>query len=80
MNIPAVQKFFELVVNPIVQLMFALAVVYFIYGVFTYIRKSDDSDGRLTGGRHILWSTVGLFIMVSVWGIIAVLRSTIGVN
>lgn len=79
MNIPAVQKFFDLVVNPVVQLLFALAIVYFLYGVFTYIRKSDDPGERQTGGRHIIWSVIGIFIMVSVWGIIRVLKSTIGV-
>ena len=79
MNNPQVQKFFELVVDPIVQLLFALAIVYFIYGVFTFMRKSDDPGERQTGGNHILWSTVGIFIMVSVWGIIRVLASTIGV-
>jgi hypothetical protein len=77
MDTPQVQKLFELVVNPVVRLLFAAAVFYFAFGVFTYIRKSDDTGERVTGGRHILWSTIGLFIMVSVWGIIAVLKNTI---
>ena len=44
------------------------------------IYKSADSDARTEGVNHILWSTVGLFIMISVWGIIAVLERTIGVR
>lgn len=80
MDAPQIQRFFEYVVNPVVQLIFALAVVYFVYGVFTYIRNSNGAEGRETGGRHIVWSTIGMFIMVSVWGIIRVLESTIGVT
>ena len=78
LQIPAVQKFFDLIVNPIIQLLFAAAIVYFVWGVFTYIRNADDSSERISGANHILWSTVGLFIMISVWGIIALLERTIG--
>jgi len=78
--LPQVKKLFELVIDPLIRLLFAAAIVYFVYGVFTYIRKADDSDARLEGANHILWSTVGLFIMVSVWGIIAILESTFGVR
>ncbi len=70
------ERFFDLVVDPLVTLLFAAAVLYFVYGIFTYIRNADDSGERVTGGKHILWSTVGLFIMVSVWGIIKILDNT----
>lgn len=79
MNSPYVIKFFQVVVDPIITLLFAAAGFYFIYGIFTYIRKSDDPAERTTGGNHILWSTIGIFIMASVWGIIAVIKSTLGV-
>lgn len=78
LDIPIVQKFFEVVVNPAIRLLFAAAVVYFVYGVFNYVRNAGDGDARAEGANHILWSTIGLFIMISVWGIIGVLRSTIG--
>ena len=80
LEVPQVQKFFDVVVDPVIQLIFAAAIVYFVYGVFTYIRKSDDSAERISGANHILWSSVGLFIMISVWGIIAVLEKTLGVR
>jgi hypothetical protein len=78
LEVPQVKKFIEIVVDPAVQLLFAAAIVYFVWGVFTFIRKADDSSERATGANHILWSTVGLFIMVSVWGIIAMLKNSIG--
>lgn len=80
LDIDLVQKFFKVVVDPVIQLIFAAAVLYFVYGVFTYIRRSDDSSERINGANHILWSSVGLFIMISVWGIIAILEKTVGVR
>lgn len=79
LQLPIVQKFAAIVLDPAVKLLFALAVLYFIFGVFTFIRRSGESDGRIEGRNHILWSTVGLFIMISVWGIIAIIQRTLGV-
>jgi small-conductance mechanosensitive channel len=79
LKIKEVQNLFDLVINPAVRLIFAAASLYFIYGVFTFIRRADDSSARVEGANHILWSTIGLFIMISVWGIIALLQNTIGV-
>ena len=65
------------IVNPAVNLIFALAVVYFVYGVFEFIRDSKDPAARGTGGQHILWGSIGLAIMVSVFGIIRLIQETI---
>lgn len=80
LKIKEVQDLLNLVVNPVVTLLFALAALYFVYGVFTFIRRSSDSSALEEGRNHILWSTIGLFIMISVWGIIAVLKKTLGVQ
>lgn len=77
---PEVAKIFRVVIDPLVQLLFAAAVFYFIYGVFKYIKDADDSSSRVDGANHVLWSTIGLFIMISVWGIIKILQNTIGVS
>lgn len=80
LDIPQVKSLFTLVIDPLVRLIFAAAVAYFVWGVFKYIRNSDDPAERQTGGKHIMYSTIGLFIMVSVWGIIAVLERTWGIR
>ena len=77
---PEVDRIFEFVIDPLVQLLVVAAVFYFIFGVFKYIKDSDESSSRTDGANHILWSTVGLFIMISVWGIIEMLQNTIGAS
>lgn len=75
-----VQNLFKLVITPLEQLIFAAAILYFIWGVFKYIQHADDPSERIAGGKHIVYSVIGIFIMISVWGIIALIRSTLGIK
>lgn len=68
------------ILNPLIALFFALALVYFLYGVWESIRKSDSSEGRETGGRHMLWGIIGMAIMVSAFGLVNLICNTIGCN
>jgi hypothetical protein len=67
------------IVTPLIYLMFAAALVYFLYGVFVFIRNADSPEERATGGKSIMWGLVGMFIMLSVKGIINLILGTIGV-
>lgn len=75
-----IHKINQVIINPIILLLFAVAVLVFLYGVFSYIRESDSEDGRATGARHILSGVFGMFIMISVFGIIHFILNTIGVS
>ena len=66
------------ILNPLVALMFAGAVVYFIFGVVNYIANADNEDARETGKRHLMYSVVGLVIMAGVWGIIGLIFDSLG--
>ena len=67
------------IVNPIVLLLFVLAVIYFIWGVIRYVINADSDEERGTGRKHMIWGVVGMFIMAAVLGIIAIIENTIGV-
>lgn len=75
-----IHKVNQVIINPIIMLLFAVAVLVFLYGVFEYIRNSDSEDGRTQGQRHMLSGVFGLFIMISVFGIIHFILNTIGVS
>lgn len=66
------------IAQPIEYLLFAVAIIYFLYGVFQFIQHADSPEGREEGQKHIIWGLVGLFIMVSAVGIINIIISTIG--
>jgi|TARA_B100001079_G_C16186375_1_gene415202 uncharacterized membrane protein YfcA len=67
------------ILDPIVLLLFVLAVAYFFWGLAEFIWKSSDKEGRETGKEHMLWGIIGLFIMASVQGIIAIIEGTFGI-
>ncbi|MDQ5912329.1 MAG: hypothetical protein QG568_544 [Patescibacteria group bacterium] len=75
-----IHKVNQVIINPIIMLLFAVAVLVFLYGVFEYMKNSDSEDGRLEGQRHMLSGVFGLFIMISVFGIIHLILNTIGVS
>jgi hypothetical protein len=74
----AIEPILTHIVNPIVMLLFALAVVVFVYGIIEMLARGDDADARATGKRHMLGGVLGMFIMVSAWGIINVIANTVG--
>lgn len=70
----------NVIVNPLIRLLFAVALVVFLWGVFEYIKDSDSSDGREKGKKHIIWGIIGLLIMVSAYSIINIALETFGLN
>ena len=58
------------ILNPLIVLMFVVATLYFIYGVVIYIKNSQSDTEREKGARHIMWGLIGIFIMMTVYGIL----------
>ena len=71
-----ISRFNQVVLNPIIVLLFAVALVVFLYGVFQMIMNTGSEEKRREGGRHILWGLVGMLIMISVFGIMHIILNT----
>jgi FtsH-binding integral membrane protein len=67
------------IINPLIVLLFTAALVYFVLGLFKLMKK-DDSKALEEGKQHMLWGIVGMAIMVSVFGIMSFITTTIGVG
>lgn len=63
-------------INAGIGVTLMLGIVIYFYGVSTSLPKlkSDDS-ARLQA--HFVWGLLALFVMFSVWGILALLRNTL---
>jgi hypothetical protein len=48
--------------------------------MFEYIRGADSDDAREKGQRHMLWSVIGLFIMIGVFFIMRVILGSVGID
>ena len=75
--IPLLEKIKTAIVDPVIYFLFALALAYFLYGVLELIRNAESEEARKTGQQHILWGVIGMFIMVSFYGIMHVICKTI---
>ncbi|NUQ57025.1 MAG: hypothetical protein HUT38_00840 [Candidatus Paceibacter sp.] len=63
----------HLILNPIIGFMFAVATVMFIYGITEYILGAENEDVRSKGKRHMIYGVIGMFVMISAYGIINIL-------
>ena len=65
------------IVNPAVELMVAVGIVVFVWGIVEMIVRAEDSDARKKGARHMMAGIAGIVIMLSAWAIIYVISNTV---
>lgn len=68
------------IVNPLISFLFALALVYFLYGMFQFIASGTSDEKKTSGKSHMLWGVIGLSIMLGVWFILGVTLDTFGLG
>lgn len=80
------------ILNPLIKLGFVIAILYFAWGVVQYIRNREAGsvwEAQITGeggekgksgAEHLIWGIVGLFIMVSAFAIMNLIKGVIGSN
>jgi hypothetical protein len=74
-------KIIDIINTVLVPLVFALAFIVFLWGVFTYfIAGGANDEKRKTGQQLMIWGLVGFLVMLSVWGIINLLLGTLDLN
>jgi NADH:ubiquinone oxidoreductase subunit 2 (subunit N) len=65
----------------LVPVIFALAFIVFIFGVFQYFilaRGNEEAQGQAKS--LMLWGLIGFFVMVSVWGLVNILLGTFNLS
>lgn len=61
-------------------LLILAALVLFLFGIVKRFFWSQDSSDKSEAGRYILWGVVALFVMVSVWGLVNVLKGSFNLD
>lgn len=69
-----------MIINPLISLLFALAVIFFLYGVFEFIANQENEEKRTTGKMHMVWGIVGITIMMGVFMIMNIILNTLGIT
>ncbi|OHA83353.1 MAG: hypothetical protein A2937_00735 [Candidatus Yonathbacteria bacterium RIFCSPLOWO2_01_FULL_47_33b] len=76
MNI--IEKLNDLILNPLIVLLFAVAAGYFLFGLLRFIQNQDNETAQEEGKRHMVWGVIGIFLMVAVYGILNLIGTTVG--
>ena len=63
-------------VKSLIPLVIALSLLYFSWGLFLLV-KSNSEDSREDAIKTITFGVLALFVMVTVWGLVNILTSTV---
>lgn len=66
------------ILGVIVPILITVALAYFIYGVVKYIMAGEE--GRKEAKDIIIYGVIGLFAIVSVWGLVRLIQNTFNVE
>ena len=76
------QNFKELIaifmnlLNMAIPVLVSLAILTFLIGIAIYIWKGASESERIKGRQFMFWGVIGLFVMVSFFGLVKILENT----
>ena len=65
---------------PLVGVLLTLALVMFFWGMIKYIKSLGSEKDKRDGKDLMIWGIIALAVMVSVWGLVNIVISTIGLD
>ncbi|KKT63272.1 MAG: hypothetical protein UW93_C0010G0010 [Parcubacteria group bacterium GW2011_GWC1_45_13] len=66
-----------IVLNQLIGILFIVATLAFLWGVIQYVLASGDEKKLAEGKKYIIYGLIGLFVMLSMWGIVTAVRNTL---
>ena len=70
-------RIFDEFLAPVLLVLVMLSLMWFLWGIAEFIKDADSQEGRSKGKRNMIWGVVGMFIIVSTFGIIQVIEATL---
>ena len=70
----------DFVIDPAVKIVFTLGLFFFLWGFIEFLWKLKDGQVDPDGKSHMIYGLVGMLVMVSVYGIIALVMNTFGID
>jgi len=68
------------VLKGVLPLIVGATVLIFLYGLLGYMMNVGDEAKRKESLSYITYGLIGLFVMISFWGLVAVFSSTFGLD
>lgn len=65
--------------NVVIPILFTVALVYFLWGVIRFV-ITDNADSKEKAKEVVIRGVIGLFVMVSIWGLVGFVQNTLGIG
>ena len=79
-SIPLLDKIVTNILNPIVGLLLSISIIVFLFGIVEFLSSAENISKNEEGKKHMIWGLIGIFIIVSVNGIMKLICDTIGAS
>lgn len=67
------------ILGALLPFLIALGVLYFVWGVITYMIASDE-EAKSAGRNRVVFGIIGLVVIVGLWGLVRIVTNTFGLN
>lgn len=78
-KIKSLLKDFKSLLDLVIPIVFALALLFFFWGLAQFIRSVSDKT-IAEGKNKMIWGIIALFVMISILGIVAYIGNTLGIE
>jgi hypothetical protein len=68
------------ILSKLVPLLFAVAIIYFFWGVIQFIRSAGDPKKAEEGKSIMIYGIIAIAVMASIYGLVAWIQNTLGVT
>lgn len=68
-----------LINGTLIPVLVSASVLYTIYTIVVFIGESEDSQKKSEKKQQIFWAVIGLFVIVSIWGLVALVGRSFGI-
>jgi len=68
------------ILDTLIPIIVVLGVVYFIWGVVTYVISGDDEEAKKKGRTRMIYGIIGLVVIVALWGLVGIVTNTFDLN
>ena len=65
--------------NSVLPVIVAIGVLYFVWGVVSYVIASEE-EAKKAGRDRIIYGIIGLAVIIGMWGLVNLVRNSFGLT
>ena len=66
-------------INAVIPVLIALGVLFFVWGVITFV-ISNDEEAKTRGRNRMIYGIIGLAVIIGMWGLVKILTNTFNIT